>query len=125
MNVSDAGPPLNKILSNTPVSDDIIRELLAKSARALRGNAQPWQIQVINGGRMQDFMSYRPTSPAKTPAYDIYPKDLPLLSRQPFKVGEDMYGPLESLATTKPRDLHIWREILSFFAPPRVFLLDR
>ena len=60
MNVSDAVAARRSIRSflDTPVSDDAIRELLAKSARAPSGgNVQPWQIQVINGARMQDFLN--------------------------------------------------------------------
>ena len=129
MNVSDAVAARRSIRSflDTPVSDDVIRELLAKSARSPSGgNVQPWQIQVINGARMQDFLSHLSAHQSReTPAYDIYPKDLPSPYRDSrFKVGEDMYGllgiPREDKAA---RFAHLARNFEFFGAPAAFFCL--
>ncbi|MBL6815114.1 MAG: nitroreductase family protein, partial [Pseudomonadales bacterium] len=97
MNVSDAVAARRSIRSflDTPVSDDLLRELLTKAARAPSGgNVQPWQIQVINGTRMQAFLQHMATQESREkPAYEIYPRELPSPYRDSrFKVGEDMYG---------------------------------
>ena len=43
-----------------PVDNNIIKEILEKSARAANGgNLQPWKIFVINGPSMNKFLIYR------------------------------------------------------------------
>ena len=79
----------------TPVSNDTIKDLLQKAARAPSGgNLQPWRIYVINEQSMTNFREYcsSRTEPEK-PAYDIYPANLkePYRSSR-FKCGEDMYA---------------------------------
>ena len=58
MNVTEAVASRRSIRAflDTPVSDTLLRELLEKSARAPSGgNVQPWQVQVLNGSRMQEL----------------------------------------------------------------------
>jgi nitroreductase len=129
MNVSDAVAARRSIRSflDTPVSDDLLRELLTSAARAPSGgNVQPWQIRVINGARMQEFLQHLATQEAReNPAYEIYPKELPAPYRDSrFKVGEDMYGllgiPREDKAA---RFAHLARNFKFFGAPTAFFCL--
>lgn len=129
MNVSDAVAARRSIRSflDTPVSDDLLRELLTKAARAPSGgNVQPWQIQVINGARMQEFLQHMASQEVREkPAYEIYPRELPSPYRDSrFKVGEDMYGllgiPREDKAA---RFAHLARNFEFFGAPAAFFCL--
>lgn len=132
MNVTDAVASRRSIRAflDTPVSDTLLRELLEKSARAPSGgNVQPWQVQVLNGSRMQDFLQHlAQQDPREKPAYDIYPKDLPSPYRDSrFKVGEDMYGLLGIPRDDKAgRFAHLARNFEFFGAPAAFFcLIDR
>ena len=129
MNVTDAVVARRSIRSflDTPVSDDLLRELLTKAARAPSGgNVQPWQIQVINGARMQVFLQHMASQEVReNPAYKIYPRELPSPYRDSrFKVGEDMYGllgiPREDKAA---RFAHLARNFEFFGAPAAFFCL--
>ena len=62
----------------TPVEDELIKELLEKSARsASGGNLQPWKIYVINNETMDSFHKFQGEwSEPETPAYAIYPENL-------------------------------------------------
>jgi nitroreductase len=129
MNVSDAVAARRSIRSflDTPVSDDLLRELLTSAARAPSGgNVQPWQIRVINGARMQEFLQHLANQEAReNPAYEIYPKELPAPYRDSrFKVGEDMYGLLGIPREDKPaRFAHLARNFEFFGAPTAFFCL--
>ena len=129
MNVSDAVTARRSIRSflDTPVSDDLLRELLTKSARAPSGgNVQPWQIQVINGARMQAFLQHMASQEVREkPAYEIYPRELPSAYRESrFKVGEDMYGLLGIPREDKTaRFAHLARNFEFFGAPAAFFCL--
>ena len=129
MNVSDAVTARRSIRSflDTPVSDDLLRELLTKSARAPSGgNVQPWQIQVINGARMQAFLQHMASQEVREkPAYEIYPRELPSPYRDSrFKVGEDMYGLLGIPREDKTaRFAHLARNFEFFGAPAAFFCL--
>ena len=79
---------------NTPVSDELLRELLTKSARSPSGgNLQPWKIFVINNDAMNDFLSFQERwDQPEIPAYDIYPPKLKEPYRTSrFELGEQMY----------------------------------
>jgi nitroreductase len=81
---------------------------------------------VINGARMQDFLSHLSAHQSReTPAYDIYPKDLPSPYRDSrFKVGEDMYGLLGIPRDDKAaRFAHLARNFEFFGAPAAFFCL--
>ena len=96
MNVTDAVQSRSSIRSflNNPVSDELLKVLLEKSARAASGgNLQPWKIFVINNSSMKDFLEFqeRWTEP-EVPAYDIYPPKLKEPYRTSrFELGEQMY----------------------------------
>jgi len=131
MNVTEAVASRRSIRAflDTPVSNTLLRELLEKSARAPSGgNVQPWQVQVVNGSRMQDFQEHlAQQDPREKPAYEIYPKDLPSPYRDSrFKVGEDMYGLLGIPREDKAgRFAHLARNFEFFGAPAAFFLSYR
>jgi len=123
MNVSEAVASRRSIRAflDTPVPDELIRELLEKASRAPSGgNLQPWRIFVVNGdamGRLHAFLSTR-TAPEAT-EYDIYPPKLkePYRSSR-FKVGEDMYALLGIPREDTPARLARLAENFSFFGAP-------
>ena len=132
MNVTDAVNARKSIRSflDTPVSDELIAELLTKSARAPSGgNVQPWRVSVINGATMPRFMDFLANTDIKeTPAYAVYPKDLKSPYRDSrFKVGEDMYALLGIPREDKPaRFAHLARNYSFFDAPAGLFcFVDR
>jgi nitroreductase len=132
MNVSEAVTARTSIrrFLDTPVSTDLIRELLEKSARAPSGgNLQPWRVFVITGETMPEFLSYLQQSEIKdTAEYAVYPPDLKSPYRDSrFKVGEDMYALLNIPREDKPaRYAHLARNFEFFGAPTGFFcFVDR
>lgn len=127
MKVSEAVVARRSIRSflDTPVSDEQISQLLEKAARAPSGgNVQPWRVFVINGPSMPKFIQFlADTDPRETPAYEIYPKELPSPYRDSrFKVGEDMYKLLNIPRDDKPsRFAHLARNFKFFDAPAAFF----
>lgn len=127
MKVSEAVLARRSIRSflDTPVSDEQISQLLEKAARAPSGgNVQPWRVFVINGSTMPKFHQFlADTDPRETPAYEIYPKELPSPYRDSrFKVGEDMYKLLNIPRDDKPsRFAHLARNFKFFDAPAAFF----
>ena len=127
MNVSEAvtrRKSIRKFLS-TPVSDDLIKELLTKAARAPSGgNVQPWRVFVVNGTRINDLQAHLANAePQKAPAYQIYPEALTAPYRDSrFKVGEDMYALLGiPRDDKKARFAHLARNYEFFGAPAAFF----
>ncbi len=106
---------------NTPVADELIRELLEKAARAPSGgNVQPWRIYVINGDSMVRFKQFTASqTEPETPAYDIYPKNIkePYRSSR-FKVGEDMYSLLNIPREDRSARIRRLMENYEFFGAP-------
>ena len=127
MKVSEAVVARRSIRSflDTPVSDEQISQLIEKAARAPSGgNVQPWRVFVINGPSMPKFLQFlTDTDPRETPAYEIYPKELPSPYRDSrFKVGEDMYKLLNIPRDDKPsRFAHLARNFKFFDAPAAFF----
>jgi nitroreductase len=83
--------------TSEPVSDDVIRKLLADASRAPSGgNVQPWRIYVVNGEsltKMREFLATQP--PVEEPEYQIYPDGLTEPYRTArFQLGEQMYATL-------------------------------
>jgi nitroreductase len=78
-----------------PVSDELLRDLVADSARAASGgNVQPWRIYIVNGEsmtRLREFLATQP--PIDEIEYEIYPSPLkePYRSNR-FVLGEQMYA---------------------------------
>ncbi len=114
---------------DTPVSNELVQELLEKAARAPSGgNLQPWRIFVLNGPVMERFLAYLEQHGPEKPAYAIYPENLkePYRSSR-FKVGEDMYALLGIPREDKPaRFAQLARNYRFFDAPVGLFcFVDR
>jgi nitroreductase len=108
-----------------PVDNNIIKEILEKSARAANGgNLQPWKICVINKESMKDFLKQQSewTEP-ETSAYDIYPPKL----KEPYRtsryeLGEQMYSLLGIEREDKEgRFMQVLRNFEFFGAPAAIF----
>ena len=115
---------------DTPVSNELVTELLEKAARAPSGgNLQPWRVYVISGDTMPRFLEFVAQSEIKdTPAYQIYPDSLKSPYRDSrFKVGEDMYALLGIDREDKAgRFAHLARNFEFFGAPVGLFcFVDR
>ncbi len=96
MNVTDAVlfRRSTRAFLDKKVSNEMIRHLLQKSARAPSGgNLQPWKIFVINNSVMNDFLEFQSNwTESEEPGYDIYPPNLKEPYRTSrFELGEQMY----------------------------------
>ena len=123
MNVSEAVAARTSIrrFRDQAVDDELVKELLEKSARAPSGgNLQPWRIFVITAGTMSSFLEHlRQAEFQKEPEYPIYPADLKSPYRDSrFKVGEDMYELLGIPREDKPARLGNLAKNFEFFAAP-------
>ena len=108
---------------DTPVPDEVIRDLLVKSSRAPSGgNVQPWRIYVVGGDRMADFLEFIGERDMEKPGYDIYPADLwePHRTNR-FAVGEQMYALLDIAREDKAARLTRMAENYRFFGAPAAF----
>jgi nitroreductase len=127
MKVSDAVLNRRSIraFKSDPIENNVIRELLEKSARsASGGNLQPWKIKVLNGRSMKDFLAFQDawTKP-ETPSYDIYPPKL----KEPYRtsryeLGEQMYDLLGIKREDKEGRINqVLRNFKFFDAPAAIF----
>lgn len=126
MNVSEAVSARSSVRSflKRPVSDEMLKVLLAKSARAASGgNLQPWKIFVINNSSMKDFLKFQEkwTKP-EVPAYDIYPQKLKEPYRTSrFELGEQMYELLGIGREDKDARIAQVMKNFKFFGAPSAF----
>jgi nitroreductase len=78
-----------------PVSDEVIKGLLAQASRAPSGgNLQPWRIYVVNGSAMTRFRELMATERKMSSGeYNMYPPDLwePYRTNR-YRIGEQMYA---------------------------------
>ncbi|MEY3618162.1 MAG: hypothetical protein RL726_860 [Actinomycetota bacterium] len=132
MNVSEA---VDKRMSvrkfrPDPVSDDVLRSLLADASRAPSGgNLQPWRVYVVNGDSMTRLREFLPTQPPMdAPEYDMYPKGMsePYKSNV-FRIGEMMYATIGVAREDKEARRAQFGQNNDFFgAPASIFMfLDR
>lgn len=136
MNVTEAVESRRSVRAflDTPVSGELLREVLALAARAPSGgNLQPWRLYVLGGdalaafkARMRERLQTGPTSEASE--YDIYPADLwePYRSER-YVIGEEMYALLGTPREDKPGRLRQFARNFQFFdAPAALFCyIDR
>ncbi len=109
-----------RAFTDTPVSDEIISDLLTRAARAPSGgNVQPWRIYVIGSDTMADFQSFLGERQIEAPAYDIYPPKLwdPYRTNR-FELGEMMYEKLGIAREDKGARLARMAENYTFFGAP-------
>jgi nitroreductase len=126
MKVSEAVIKRSSIRSflNTPVSNDLLKELLQKSSRsASGGNLQPWKIFVINESTMNDFLLFQDQwNEPEIPAYEIYPPKLKEPYRTSrFELGEQMYELLGIPREDKQARLEQVMKNFKFFGAPCAF----
>ena len=114
----------------TPVPGALIREVLAKAARAPSGgNVQPWHIDVLAGEPLAELKRQAAANQfGETPEYDVYPPNLwdPFRTRR-FQNGEDLYATIGIPREDKPARLRqLARNGELFGAPVGLFFcLDR
>ena len=77
------------------VDSELIRDMLSKASQAPSGgNLQPWNIFVVNGKSMEDFLKFQNNwKGVEEPPYPIYPEKL----QEPYRtsrnqMGEEMYS---------------------------------
>jgi nitroreductase len=112
----------------TPVPGALIREVLAKAARAPSGgNVQPWQIDVLAGEPLAELKAIMQRRLAAAAAgappepldYDIYPANLwPPYRDYRFELGEDMYRCLGIPREDKAARLRWFARNYEFFGAP-------
>jgi nitroreductase len=118
----------------TPVSLELIRSMLETAKQAPSGgNLQPWQVHVLTGAPLQDFLGRVRRQLGDLPQgegteYPIYPPKLkePYRSRR-FKCGEDLYATICVPREDKSRRLAQFARNYELFGAPALlfFVIDR
>jgi nitroreductase len=131
VNVSEAVAQRRSVRDflSTPVSNELLAELLEKSARsATGGNIQPWRVYVLNGDSMADFREYHAkrlvSHPQEQLDYQVYPSPLsePYRSSR-YELGEQMYKLLNIPREDKAGRYKQFAKNLNFFGAPSAFFL--
>jgi len=136
MNVTDAirSRMSCRAFLDTPVTLDTLRDILEVAKQAPSGgNLQPWQVHVLAGRPLREFValirSKLPTLPqGEGTEYPVYPPNLkePYRSRR-FQCGEDLYASIAIKREEKPRRLAQFARNYEFFGAPAAmfFVIDR
>ena len=123
MNTSEAVRHRRSVraFTQTPVTNQLLNELLIKAARAPSGgNLQPWKIFVLNNDSMVDFLAYQSSwIEPETPSYEIYPPKL----KEPYRtsryeLGEQMYSLLGIERENKSARIEQVMKNFNFFGAP-------
>lgn len=123
MHVSQAVESRKSIRSflSTPVSSQLIKEILIKSSRSPSGgNLQPWKIFVLNEDSMKNFLEFQQAwAKPEQAKYSIYPPSL----KEPYRtsrydIGEQMYKVLGISRDDKEARLMQVMENFKFFGAP-------
>lgn len=108
----------------SPVSNDLLRDLLMKSSRAPSGgNLQPWKIFILNNEAMNNFLLFQQKwDKPETLAYAIYPPKL----KEPYRtsryeLGEQMYKLLGIGRDDKDARISQVMKNFEFFGAPCAF----
>jgi nitroreductase len=120
---------------DTPVDPELMRDLIARAARAASGgNLQPWQVYALTGAALADLKRQVATSitgrdPRQEEAeYPIYPRTMwePYQSRREHH-GVQLYGALEIDRADAAARLTQYKRNYEFFnAPVALFIaIDR
>ena len=118
-----------------PVSEEIVRDIIERAARAPSGgNLQPWIVHAIAGARLEELKAQlRPRFAKELPRgegaeYDVYPRELkePYYGRR-ARVGNQLYESLGIPREDRPaRYLQFSRNYLFYDAPVGIFVsIDR
>ncbi len=136
MNVTDAirSRMSCRAFLDTPVPLDTLRDILETARQAPSGgNLQPWQVHVLAGPRLREFVALiRSKLPAQPQGegteYPVYPPHLkePYRSRR-FKCGEDLYATIAIAREDKSARLAQFARNYEFFGAPAAmfFVIDR
>ncbi|MBX9797023.1 nitroreductase [Sphingomonas sp.] len=113
---------------STPVDMAVLRAIAERAARApTGGNLQPWHIDLLTGAALDALKAAIAAKlwrgETETPAYDIYPPELPAPYRdRRFAVGEALYATLGIPREDKSaRRLWFARNFAFFGAPAALF----
>ena len=108
----------------SPVSNELLRDLLEKSSRAASGgNLQPWKIFVLNNESLSNFLLFQEKwDQPEVPAYAIYPPKL----KEPYRtsryeLGEQMYKLLGIGRDDKDARIAQVMKNFEFFGAPCAF----
>lgn len=110
--------------TNKKVPNQLIKELLTKSARSPSGgNLQPWKVYVVNNESMQKFLDFQKNwNKPEKPSYEIYPPKLKEPYRTSrFELGEQMYELLGIPREDKDARLAQVMKNFQFFGAPCAF----
>jgi nitroreductase len=136
MNVTDAIMSRRscRAFLDTPVPLETLRAILATASHAPSGgNLQPWQVHVLAGAPLREFVALIRAKLTLHPQgegteYEVYPPHLkePYRSRR-FKCGEDLYAILQIRREEKARRLLQFARNYEFFGAPAAmfFVVDR
>lgn len=109
---------------DTPVDMALLRDLVARAARAPSGgNLQPWHVDIVAGdalARLKAIMAEKTATGAmEAPAYHVYPPGLtaPYRDRR-FEVGEMMYAEIGIPREDKAARLDWFQRNFQFFGAP-------
>lgn len=119
----------------TPVSLDVVREIIDRAARAPSGgNLQPWLVHAIAGERLEALKAQlRPRFATEIPRgegaeYQVYPPDLKeLYNTRRAQVGSQLYDSIGIAREDRPgRYRQFARNYLFYDAPVGIFVsMDR
>jgi nitroreductase len=118
-----------------PVTQEIVRDIIERAARAPSGgNLQPWIVHAIAGARLEELKALlRPRFEKELPRgegaeYDVYPRELkePYYGRR-AQVGNQLYASLGIPREDRPaRYRQFSRNYLFYDAPVGIFVsIDR
>jgi nitroreductase len=136
MNVTDAirSRMSCRAFLDTPVPLETLRDILETARQAPSGgNLQPWQVHVLAGRRLDEFVRLIRTKLAVEPQgegteYPVYPPNLkePYRSRR-FKCGEDLYATIGIARGDRSARLAQFARNYEFFGAPAAmfFVVDR
>lgn len=136
MNVTDAirSRMSCRAFLDTPVPLDTLRDILETARQAPSGgNLQPWQVHVLAGRSLREFVALiRSKLPAQPQGegteYPVYPPHLkePYRSRR-FKCGEDLYATIAIAREDKRARIAQFARNYEFFGAPAAmfFVIDR
>jgi nitroreductase len=136
MNVTDAikSRMSCRAFLDTPVPVGTIRSLLDTAKQAPSGgNLQPWQVHVLTGKRLQEFLALirlklRDQPQGEGTEYNVYPPNLkePYRSRR-FRCGEDLYATIGVPREDRQRRLAQFARNYELFGAPALmfFVIDR
>ena len=136
MNVTDAirSRVSCRAFLDTPVPLQTLRDILEVAKQAPSGgNLQPWQVHVLAGQPLREFVALIRSKLTTLPQgegteYPVYPPNLkePYRSRR-FQCGEDLYATIQIKREEKLRRLAQFARNYEFFGAPAAmfFVIDR